>query len=391
MKVAIVHEWLTTWAGSELVLEQMIACYPQADLFAVIDFLEESHRPRIQGKRARTTFIQRLPFARTRFWNYLPLMPLAVEQLDLSGYDLVISNSHAFAKGVLTGPDQVHVSYVHSPMRYAWDLQHQYLRHSDMGYGARGPVARLGLHYLRLWDSRTANGVDAFAVNSHYVARRLWKTYRREATVIHPPVDTERFTLNERKDDYYLCASRMVSYKRMDLVVQAFGRMPDKTLLVIGDGPERRRVQAGASSNVKFLGYQTDDALREHLQKAKALVFAAEEDFGILPVEAQACGTPVIAYGKGGVSEIVRRPGTDHPTGILFMEQTDEAIVDAVLRFERISDDFTPAQCRQNALRFGSERFRIALRSLVEASLNEYTARRPSSDAVPEPTKVTLE
>jgi len=358
MKVAIVHEWLTTWAGSELVLEQMLACYPQADLFAIIDFLQDSHRPRVLGKRARTTFIQRLPFARTRFWNYLPLMPLAIEQLDLSGYDLIISNSHAFAKGVLTGPDQVHVSYVHSPMRYAWDLQHQYLRHSDMGYGVRGRLARLGLHYLRLWDYRTPNGVDAFAVNSQYVARRLWKTYRRNATVIYPPVDTERFALHEQKDDFYLCASRMVSYKRMDLVVQAFTGMPDKTLVVIGDGPERRRVQAGAGPNVKFMGYQSDEVLREHLQRARALVFAAEEDFGILPVEAQACGTPVIAFGKGGAQETVRPIGMDHPTGILFQQQTIETLVQTVHQFERHADSILPSSCRNNALRFSSAMFR---------------------------------
>lgn len=358
MKVAIVHEWLTTWAGSELVLEQMLACYPQADLFAIIDFLQDSHRPRVLGKRARTTFIQRLPFARTRFWNYLPLMPLAIEQLDLSGYDLIISNSHAFAKGVLTGPDQVHVSYVHSPMRYAWDLQHQYLRHSDMGYGVRGRLARLGLHYLRLWDYRTPNGVDAFAVNSQYVARRLWKTYRRNATVIYPPVDTERFALHEQKDDFYVCASRMVSYKRMDLVVQAFTGMPDKTLVVIGDGPERRRVQAGAGPNVKFMGYQSDEVLREHLQRARALVFAAEEDFGILPVEAQACGTPVIAFGKGGAQETVRPIGMDHPTGILFQQQTIETLVQTVHQFERHADSILPSSCRNNALRFSSAMFR---------------------------------
>lgn len=309
MKVAVVHEWLDTYAGSERVLEQMLKAYPSADLFTVVDFLKDDERGFVLGKRARTTFIQRLPGARKHFRSYLPLMPLAVEQLDLSGYDLVLSSSHAVAKGVITGPDQVHVSYVHSPIRYAWDMQHQYLNESGLARGFKGAVARLVLHYMRLWDLRTANGVDAFIANSAFIARRIRKVYRREAQVIFPPVDLDRFQLHEHKEDFYLAASRMVPYKKMPLIAEAFAKMPGKRLVMIGDGPEIDRVRAVAGPNVSVLGYQGTEVLADHMRRARAFVFAAEEDFGIMPVEVQACGTPVIAFGRGGATETVLTEG----------------------------------------------------------------------------------
>ena len=248
MRVAVVHEWFTHWAGSENVVEQILRCFPDADLFALVDFLPEEQRPRIGGKQVTTSFIQHLPFARRRYRGYLPLMPLAVEQFDLSGYDLVISSSHAVSKGVLTGPGQTHISYVHSPMRYAWDLQHQYLRESGLDRGLKGMVAKWMLHKLRIWDTRTANGVDEFVANSHFIAKRIWKVYRREATVICPPVDTETFTPEGPREDFYVCASRMVPYKRMDLIVQAFGELRDRKLVVIGDGPDFDRIRQMSTS-----------------------------------------------------------------------------------------------------------------------------------------------
>jgi glycosyltransferase involved in cell wall biosynthesis len=355
MRIAFVHEWLVTYAGSERVLEQMLACFPDADLFCLIDFLPEADRFHILNKPVRTTFIQRLPFAKTKYRRYLSLMPLAIEQLDLSGYDLVISSNHAVAKGVITGPDQMHICMCYSPIRYAWDLQHQYLSESGLDTGLNGWIAKWMLHKIRLWDARSEKGVDHFIAISNFIARRIWKVYRRRSTVIYPPVDVESFVLRKQKEDFYLAASRMVPYKKMELIVEAFLSMPDKKLIVIGDGPGFTKICAKAGSNVTLLGYQEFVVLRDHMQRAKAFIFAAEEDFGIAPIEAQACGTPVIAYAKGAVTETIMGLECDEPTGVFFENQTVDAIVDAIRRFEKIS--ISPTACRQNALRFSVERF----------------------------------
>ena len=378
-RVAIVHDWLVTYAGAERVLEQMIACFPNADIFSVVDFVED--RKFLSGKRATTSFIQRLPLAKKKYRAYLALMPIAIEQLDLSAYDLVISSSHAVAKGVLTGPDQVHISYVHSPIRYAWDLQHQYLAQSNLTRGLRSIVARVILHYIRNWDTRTANSVDHFVANSHFIARRIRKVYQREADVIFPPVDVQSFVVQEHKEDFYLTASRMVPYKKIDLIVEAFSRMPSKRLVVIGDGPEMATIRAKAGPNVEILGYQPFSVLHDHLRRAKAFVFAAEEDFGIAPVEAQACGTPVIAYGKGGVLETVRELGQPHPTGLFFREQTVPAVVAAVREFEESARRFSAADCRANAERFSIARFRERFMAYVEQALPGATRLENEIDA----------
>ena len=369
MKVAIVCEWLVNYAGSEKVLEQMLNLFPEADLFAVVDFIPAGQRTFLKNKPVTTTFIQHLPGAKTKYRSYLPLMPLAIEQLDLSAYDLVISSSHCVAKGVLTGPDQVHISYVHSPIRYAWDLQHQYLRESGLNQGLKGWIAKIILHYMRLWDTRTSNGVDYFLANSRFIARRIWKCYRREAQVIYPPVAVEDFTLREEKEDFYLTASRMVPYKKMDLIVKAFTDMPEQKLVVIGDGPDFAKIKVLAGSNVTMLGYQPFEVLKDHMQRAKAFVFAAEEDFGITPVEAQACGTPVIAYGKGGALETVVGLGPDSPTGVFFKEQTVDSVKLAVSTFEKNQGLFKPAVCRKQAEKFNTETFKQKFRSFVQDKL----------------------
>lgn len=363
-RVAIVHDWLVTYAGAERVLEQMIACFPEAEIFSLVDFVED--RKFLHGKHATTSFIQRLPLARKKYRAYLPLMPLAIEQLDLSGYDLVISSSHAVAKGVLTGPDQVHVSYVHSPIRYAWDLQHQYLEQSNLTSGLRSAMARVVLHYIRNWDTRTSNSVDHFVANSQFIARRIRKVYHRDSRVIFPPVDVQSFIVGEDKEEFYLTASRMVPYKKIDLIVEAFSRMPGKRLVVIGDGPEMKAIRAKAGPNVDILGYQPFAVLHDHMRRAKAFVFAAEEDFGIAPVEAQACGTPVIAFGKGGVLETVRELGQAHPTGVFFREQNAPSIVGAVREFEQNVQRFSARDCRVNAERFSIATFRERFMAFVE-------------------------
>jgi glycosyltransferase involved in cell wall biosynthesis len=363
VKVAIVNDWLVTYAGAERVLEQMVNCFPDADIFSVVDFLE--NRDFIQNKKVTTTFIQRLPFAKKKYRGYLPLMPLAIEQLDVSGYDIVISSSHAVAKGVMIGPDQVHISYVHSPIRYAWDLQHQYLKESNLTRGIKAWAARCILHYMRMWDSRTAAGVDVFLANSNFIRRRIVKVYRRDAQVIYPPVDLDAFSLVTQKEDFYLTASRMVPYKKIDLIVQAFASMPERRLIVIGDGPDMEKIRAKAGKNVTILGYQKFAVLKDHMQRAKAFVFAAEEDFGITPVEAQACGTPVVAFGRGGAVETVVHLGAPAPTGVLFAEQTVPSIVAAVALFEANQAVFTPENCRAQAEKFSISAFQHAFRKVV--------------------------
>jgi len=369
VRVAIVHDWLVTYAGAERVLEQIVACFPDADLFSVVDFLDD--RSFLRGKPVTTSFIQKLPKARTKYRAYLPLMPIAIEQLDVSAYDVVISSSHAVAKGVLTGPDQVHISYVHSPIRYAWDLQHQYLQQSKLTNGPKSALARLILHYIRNWDIRTSNSVDTFVANSQFIARRIRKVYQRDAHVIFPPVDVDAFVLHEQKEDFYLTASRMVPYKKIDLIVEAFARMPLRRLVVIGDGPDMQKIRAKAAPNVEIMGYQPFKVLQDKMQRAKAFVFAAEEDFGISVVEAQACGTPVIAYGKGGALETVRDLSSSRPTGMFFEEQRAESIIAAVEEFDTQASRFVAADCRANAERFSAahfrERFFAHVRSAVPA------------------------
>lgn len=365
MKIAIVCDWLVTYAGAEKVLEQILNVFPEADLFALVDFLPENNRAFIKNKKVVTSFIQKLPKAKTKYRNYLPLMPLAIEQLDVTGYDIVISSSHCVAKGIITSPNQVHISYVHSPIRYAWDLQHQYLNEAGLNKGLKGWIAKAILHYMRLWDYRTANNVDYFIANSNFIAKRIWKCYRRKAEVIYPPVDVESFEFCETKEDFYLTASRMVPYKKMDLIVEAFSKMPDKKLIVIGDGPDFKKIKAQAGKNVKLLGYQPFEVLKEHMQKAQAFIFAAEEDFGITPVEAQACGTPVIAYGKGGVLETVVGTDNEKPTGVFFEEQRVESICEAVKKFEEVKDKIKPQICRANAERFSNDAFLDNLSNMV--------------------------
>lgn len=366
MKIAIVCDWLEAYGGAERVLEQLLEVFPAADVFAVVDFVSEGERQFLRNKSVTTTFIQRLPFAKSKYRSYLPLMPLAVEQLDLSAYDVVISSSHCVAKGVLTGPNQLHISYVHSPIRYAWDMQHQYLHETGLDKGLKGWLARMVMHYMRLWDMRTSNGVDYFIANSRFIAKRIYKCYHRRASVIYPPVDVSGFTCCEAKEDFYLTVSRMVPYKRMDILVEAFSKMPDKRLVVIGTGSEFAKCQALAGANVQLLGYQPTDTVRDYMQRAKAFLFAAEEDFGIAPLEAQACGTPVIAYGRGGALETVRGLDKDAPTGVFFAQQTAEAVCAAVQQFEARQELFSPQNCRHNAEQFATERFCHEIKAFVE-------------------------
>lgn len=371
MKVAIIHDWLVTLGGAEKVLGDILDVYPDADLFSVVDFLNTDQRKLLKGRVATTSFIQNLPAAKKKYRMYLPLMPLAIEQMDLSPYDLIISSSHAVAKGVISGPDQLHICYCHSPIRYAWDMQHQYLRESGLDSGLKGVFARWLLYRIRNWDYRTSNGVDFFISNSDYIARRIRKVYRRNSKTIYPGVAIEDFPLCSEKSDFYLTASRLVPYKQVGLIVRSFAAMPDKRLVVIGDGPEYTRIKAYASANVTMMGYQSFEVLRDYMQKARAFIFAAEEDFGIIPVEAQACGTPVIAFYKGGASETV----VNGVTGVFFFEQSEPAIQRSISEFEAefLVDSM---RIRRHAERFSAKRFRNEIRIFVQEKYQQFISRK---------------
>ncbi len=366
MKNCLVHDWLITPAGAEKVLEAVYELYPSPVYTLVAD--RDALKGSILEKAAiHTSFIQRLPWAKKRYRTYLPFFPLAIEQFDLSGYDLIISVSTCVAKGVLRGSGQLHISYCCTPVRYGWELYHQYMREGGLSRNMKGAVAKAVLHYIRMWDMMSAHRVDHFVTLSGYVQKRIRKIYGRDSVVIHPPVDVARLGVCPDKEDFYLTASRLVPYKRVDLIVEAFSRMPDRRLIVIGDGPEMGKIKKKATRNVDILGYQPEEVLTDYMKQARGFVFAACEDFGIVVVEAQACGTPVIAYGVGGARETV----IDGRTGLFFHEQTPESIVDAMKRFESMSDGFDTKEIRRNAERFGKERFKEEFSAFVEKRLAE--------------------
>jgi glycosyltransferase involved in cell wall biosynthesis len=382
VKVAIIHDWMTIPGGGERCVAAFMDMFPGADLFCVVDFLPADARGFLAGRSVFTSFIQRMPGARTRYRSYLALMPLAVEQFDLSSYDLIISSSSSVAKGVITGPDQIHISYTHSPIRYAWDLQHSYLKSAGLTRGIKSTIARSVLHYMRIWDIRTSFSVDHFVANSEFIARRIWKNYRREATIIYPPVDIDRFRVGGDRESFYLTASRMVPYKKMPMIAEAFAAMPDRQLVIIGDGPDMDAVRAASGPNIRVLGRQSDEVVADYMRRAKAFVFAAEEDFGIVPLEAQACGTPVIAFGKGATLETIR--GHDGPgqTGLFFQEQSKEALIEAVGRLDLRLPFIDPNNCRANAERFSAHRFRSEIMRFVEAAWAERLADGRTRPAV---------
>jgi len=359
LKYALVHEWLTPKAtgGSELVVKEILH-HVDADLYALIDFESNNPESYLYQRQIGKTFLQHFPFARNGIQKYLPFLPLAIEQLDLRQYDVILSSSHAVAKGVLTTADQLHICYCHSPMRYAWDLTFDYLRSSQMGNGVAGWVTRYLLHRLRQWDVLSANRVDYFIANSHYTARRIWRCYRREAKVIYPPVNVAEFPFSPHKEDFYLTVCRLVSYKQVSLIVKAFNQL-QRPLIIIGTGSEMKQIRQLANSNIQILGWQPDDVVKKYMTKAKAFVYAACEDFGIALVEAQACGTPVIAYGVGGATETVRdvRSYKDTGTGIFFKMQTQAALVEAVEKFEMYQDALDPEYMRSHAAEFSPQNF----------------------------------
>ena len=372
-RIAVVHDWLVDYAGSERVLAEILRCLPQADLYTLVDHMPAAERAPLGARRATTSFLQNMPGVASHLAWYLPLMPIAIEQLDVTGYDLVISSNTAVAKGVIVAPDALHLSYVHSPMRYAWDQQFEYLRSE---HGLKGLLLRWLLHRLRIWDHRTSAGVDHFIGNSGFIARRIAKAYRREAEVIYPPVDTEYYVPGGMPGDDYVAVSRLVAYKRIDLLLEAFRGLPDRKLVIVGDGPEYARLKAAAGANVEFTGFLPSEQMRDRLQRARAFLFAAVEDFGIAPVEAMACGTPVIALRRGGAAETVLGLDAAAPTGVFFDEQTAHAVVGAVRTFEANAARITAAACRARAEQFSPQRFRSEFMAFVKRKYAEWPRRR---------------
>ena len=369
MKTAIVHDWFVSYAGSERVVESLTNIWKDADVYVLFNLLnEEEQKIVVKDNILHTSFLQKFKSIRRHHRKFLPLFPYAIEQFDLSEYDLIISSSHAVAKGVLTNSNQLHICYCHTPIRYAWDLMNQYLKEANLTAGLKGLIAKSILHYIRIWDSATANRPDFFIANSNYIANRIFKIYKRESSVIYPPVDTDKFTCESNKDDYYLTASRLVPYKRIDLIAEAFTEMPDKKLLVIGDGPEEAKIKSKSGRNIELLGYKSGEELVNYMQKAKAFVFSAEEDFGIMIVEALSCGTPVIAYNKGGACESIN----DEETGILYPEQTTESIIEAVKRFESKSGKFNSNTISSSAKKFDRKIFEEKIKEVVDIKCNDF-------------------
>lgn len=383
MKIAILHDWLATYAGAERVLEQFITMFPDADVYSLVDFIPENHRKFLQGKKVRTSFIQKLPFASTKFRNYLPLFYSAVRAWDLSQYDLILSSSHCMVKNVRTRPGQLHLCYCHSPVRYAWDMQDEYLDQTGLNSGLKGLLIRTVMAYVRKMDLQATSGVTQFIANSSFIGERIKACYGRDSVVVNPPVMTDEFTFEPKKQDYYVTASRMVPYKHMYLIAEAFAQMPDKNLVIIGDGPEMPKVQAAAEGhpNINVMGYQKFAVLKQHMQQAKAFVFAAKEDFGITPVEAMACGTPVIAFGEGGILDSVIPAGKTSPTGILYPEQTPQSLIKAVKSFEKPGTHLTAENCRKRAENFSPEHFRERMLAVINQHLHKAPVKKPRKAA----------
>lgn len=361
MKIAIIHDWLVTDAGAEKVLRSITDIYPSADIYSLVDFLSNKDRANVlNGKFAKTTFIQNLPFSKKQFRNYLPLFPKAIETIDLDIYDLIISSSWAVAKGIKKRKNQLHICYCHTPIRYAWDLYSEYT--STLKQPKKFLVEQT-LKYIRKWDIQSLKRVDHFIANSQFVKNRILKTYNRDSIVIYPPVNTDKFTLKEEKEDFYLTACRLVPYKKTKLIVEAFNEMKDKRLLVIGDGEEYLSIKKIAKENITLLGYQEFEEMIKYMQKAKAFLYAAIEDFGIVPIEAMSCGTPVIALDDGGTAETV----TDGITGIHFKNQTKEDIIDAVNKFE--SMDFNSRKISKLSEKYSDIRFKKEFEDFVNLKL----------------------
>lgn len=357
IRVAVVHDWLTGMRGGEVVLESILDLFPDADLFTLLHN-KGSISDKISGRRVFTSFIDRLPFKTSRYRQYLPFFPTAIEQFDFHGYDLILSSSHCVARGVLPPPGTVHISYLHSPMRYVWDMYHEY-------FPARGFMNRFVVpffaHYLRMWDYNARDRVDAYICNSSFVAQRIKRFYGKDSRVVAPPClwDSKAIQVNEKRADFYLVVSALVPYKRIDLTIEAMRQRPEDRLIIVGTGPEEKTLRANLPPNVEFRGRVDRAQILDLYSRARALLFPGIEDFGIVPVEAQARGCPVIAYNKGGALETV----VDGRTGVLFDEQTVAGLIAGIQTLESLQ--FKKADFEKNARRFTDSQFKQGIMKIV--------------------------
>ncbi len=362
MRVALIHDWLTGMRGGEKVLETLCTLFPDADIYTLLH-IRGSVSHRIERHAIHASFIQKLPFVRKHYRSYLPLFPVAIESFNLEGYDLIISTSHCVAKGIIPNPEAVHISYCFTPMRYIWDRRSDYFGNAGR---LKGAVIHTVLHYLRQWDTASVGRTHQFVAISEFVRERIRAYYGRESRVIYPPVDCSRFSVSDKKGDYFLLISAFAPYKRIDQAILAFNRLKHR-LVIVGNGQEEKRLKKIAEKNIEFLGWVDDTALKNLYAGCRALIFPGVEDFGLVPVEAQASGRPVIAYGRGGVLEsVIPYVSSDQPgTGLFFDTQSPSAIVEAVKSFEKIEEHFDPDWIRKNAMRFDRERFLEAFNTLV--------------------------
>ncbi|MGA2031067.1 MAG: glycosyltransferase [Thermoguttaceae bacterium] len=360
LRVALVQDWLNVMRGAERVLDVFCEMFPEAPIYSLVH-KKGAVSPSIEQHPIKTSFIQRLPGSQKKYRNYLPLFPTAIESFDLKGYDLVLSSSYCVAKGIIPHTGTVHVCYMHTPMRYVYEMYDDYFGPRQMGPLMRCVMPFIAA-YLRQWDAASNDRVDHFIANSHNVRARIWRRYRRDATVICPPVDASFFELSHRQGDYYLYVGALVPYKRVDLAIAAAAKL-GRRLVIVGDGPERKALEKLAGPTTEFIGRQSDAQVRDWYAGCTALLFPGEEDFGIVPLEAQACGKPVIAFGRGGALETV----VDGETGVFFHEPTPESIEEAILRFERQQEQFVPLRIRRQSLRFDRPRFKKRMEEFIDA------------------------
>lgn len=371
LRVAVVHDWLTSMGGAEYTLRQILSLFPGADVYTIVDTLPAKERDWLKAHRVFTSPLQKFPFLAKRYRYMLWMMPYWIEQFDLGGYDLVISDSHAVAKGVIVHPHQKHLAYIYSPMRYAWDMSFEHDRLGVLGGGIRRALLRCWFHRFRVWDAASSLRPDKMIAISGFIRNRIRKSWGREAEVIYPPVDVEACPFGVEKGEYYVSVSRLVPYKRVDLIVEAFRAMPEKKAMIIGSGPLYDDLSRNAPKNVTITGYMERTKMLDAIAKAKGFIFMPREDFGIAPLEAQACGTPVIAYGCGGAAETVRGLDAEHPTGLFVQEQSAEALIEAIETFENNYEKFNPEACRKWAERFSEHRFREEFKNSVETLIKE--------------------
>lgn len=368
LKKALICDWLDKYSGAERCIQSFTNIWNDFDIFSLVDFLNQNDRNIIlKGQKTHSSLIANLPFSKSKFRNYLPLFPYAIEQFDLSEYKLILSSSHCVAKGVLSNHDQLHICYMHTPMRYAWDMYHSYVRDKNLKGQTKSFLIRYFLHRIRIWDIISAKRADKLIANSKFVAKRIEKIYNRKADVIYPPVDTDKFDLNENKDEYYITVSRLVGYKKVDLIVRAFATN-GRRLIIIGDGEEIQNIKKLSTKNIEILGHQNDENLKKYLQNAKAFIYAGVEDFGISIIEAMACGTPAIVFGVGGACESVK----NGVCGLHFKSQSLESLNDAIKNFEENIDKFEPNLIREYALKFNKKRFETEIKSYVDNECEKF-------------------